>query len=103
MAGLGYRIGFRPHGLDMASSRSKGARQVYQLLKEGVPVWLMNFATAISKTRRLRGAYVNVSATFLRDLSFQSERNKLISHFLKIWHDVEVSLIVSALDLRHEA
>ena len=103
MTELGYKIGFRPHGVDMASSRSKGARQVYQLLKEGVPVWLMNFATAISKTRRLCGAYVEVSATFLRDLSFQPERNKLMSRFLKIWHDVEVSLVALNVDSKNLA
>lgn len=99
----GYKIGFRPHGIDMAASRSKGARQVYQLLKDGVPVWLMNFSTAISKTRRLRGAYVEVSATFLRDLSNQPERNMLLARFLKIWHEVEVSLVALNVDSKNLA
>ena len=103
MAASGYKVGFRPHGVDMSASRSPGARQVYQLLKDGVPVWLMNFSTSISKSRRLKGAYVEVSATFLRDLSNQPDRNKLLARFLKIWNEVEVSLVALNVDSKNLA
>ena len=103
MAAAGYKVGFRPHGVDMSASRSRGARQVYQLLKDDIPVWLMNFSTAISKTRKLHGAYVEVSATFLRDISNQPERNKLLARFLKIWLDVEVRLVALNVDSKNLA
>ncbi len=103
MAAAGYKVGFRPHGVDISASRSKGTRQVYQLLNDGVPVWLMNFSTAISKTRRLRGAYVEVSAILLRDLSNQPDRNKLLARFLKVWQEVEVRLVAVNVDSKNLA
>ncbi len=99
----GRTVGFRPIGLDMSQRRSTGARHVYALLKDGVPVWLANFSTAISKTRRLKGAYVEVSATLLRDISKLPDRNKLLSGLLKVWHEVEVSLVAVNVDSRNLA
>jgi hypothetical protein len=89
----GQAVGFRPQGLDMSARRAPGVRQVYALLKDGVPVWLVNFSTAIEKTRRLKGAYVEISATFLRDISVSPDRDKLLTGLLKVWSDVEVRLV----------
>jgi EAL domain-containing protein (putative c-di-GMP-specific phosphodiesterase class I) len=73
------------------------------LLKEGFPVWLTNFSTAIAKTRQLHGAYVEVSATFLRDVSAKPDRNTLLSKLLKVWNDVEVSLVATNVDSKNLA
>lgn len=103
MAAAGRSIGFRPRGVDMTSSRSHGARQVYQLLKDGVPVWLVNFTTAIARTRRLKGAFVEVSATLLRDISLQKDRNRLLSQLLGVWNDVNVHLVAINVDSKNLA
>jgi EAL domain-containing protein (putative c-di-GMP-specific phosphodiesterase class I) len=103
MASAGHTVGFRPLGLDMTAKRSAAVRQVYELLKNGIPVWLPNFSAAISKSRQLKGAYVEVSATFLRDISAHSDRNKLLSGLLKVWHDVEVRLVAVNVDSKNLA
>ncbi|MDA0663728.1 MAG: hypothetical protein O3B08_12980, partial [Proteobacteria bacterium] len=102
-AGLGRTVGFRPQGIDTGATRSRAMRQIYQLLKDGVPVWLANFSAAIAKTRQLRGAYVEVSATFLRDVSAMPDRNALLSRLLKVWNDVEVSLVAVNVDSKNLA
>jgi EAL domain-containing protein (putative c-di-GMP-specific phosphodiesterase class I) len=89
----GRKIGFRPAGLDISARRSAGARQAYRLLEKDIPIWLMNFSTAVSKTRQLHGAYVEISATFLRDISAGADRNEMLSKLLKVWNDVEVHLV----------
>jgi hypothetical protein len=103
MAAAGRSVGFRPIGLDMSQGRSSGVRQVYGLLKEGIPVWLANFSAAISKSRRLKGAYVEISAPFLRDISAHPDRNKLLSGLLKVWHEVEVRLVATNVDSKNLA
>lgn len=103
MAGLGRIVGFRPHGLDISATRSPAVREVQKLLKDGYPVWLVNFSTAIAKTRQLQGAFVEVSATFLRDVSAMPDRNVLLSRLLKVWNDVEVSLVAVNVDSKNLA
>ncbi|NKB56430.1 MAG: EAL domain-containing protein [Alphaproteobacteria bacterium] len=103
LAAEGHMIGFRPQGFDMASGCTSAVRQVYSLLKEGTPVWLANFSAAIAKTRRLQGAYVEISATFLRDISKQPDRNTLMSRLLKVWNDVEVRLVAVNVDSKNLA
>ncbi|MBT5665729.1 MAG: hypothetical protein HOJ06_10330, partial [Rhodospirillaceae bacterium] len=99
----GQSVGFRPQGLDMSARRSPGVKQVYGLLKDGVPVWLVNFSTAIEKSRHLKGAYVEISATFLRDISASPDRDKLLTGLLKVWSDVEVRLVAVNVDSRNLA
>lgn len=103
LASAGHAIGFRPLGLDMTDKRSAAVNRVYELLKEGIPVWLPNFSAAISKSRQLKGAYVEVSATLLRDISARPDRNKLLSGLLKVWHDVEVRLVAVNVDSKNLA
>lgn len=103
MAEAGWSVGFRPKGIDMTSGRSRGVRQVYDLLKDGVPVWLMNFTTAIKKTRRLKGAFVEVSATLLRDISLQKDRNRMLSQLLGVWNEVNVQLVAVNVDSKNLA
>lgn len=103
MASAGHTVGFRPLGLDMTDKRSSSVNRVYELLKEGIPVWLPNFSAAISKSRQLKGAYVEVSATLLRDLSARPDRNKLLSGLLRVWHDVEVRLVAVNVDSKNLA
>lgn len=103
MASTGHVVGFRPLGLDMTAKRSPAMRQVYGLLKEGIPVWLPNFSAAIAKSHQLKGAYVEVSATLLRDISARPDRNKLLSGLLKVWHDVEVRLVAVNVDSKNLA
>lgn len=99
----GQSVGFRPQGQDMSARRSPGVKQVYELLKDGVPVWLVNFSTAIEKTRHLKGAYVEISATFLRDISASPDRDKLLTGLLKVWSDVEVRLVAVNVDSKNLA
>ena len=89
----GRVVGFRPLGLDISARRSAAARQAHKLLEAEIPVWLVNFSTAVSKTRQLHGAYVEISATFLRDISAGPDRNEMLSRLLKVWNDVEVHLV----------
>jgi EAL domain-containing protein (putative c-di-GMP-specific phosphodiesterase class I) len=89
----GRKVGFRPSGLDISARRSTAARQAYRLLEKYIPIWLMNFSTAVSKTRQLHGAYVEISAPFLRDISAGADRNEMLSKLLKVWNDVEVHLV----------
>lgn len=103
LAQAGQTVGFRPHGLDMNARRSPGVQQVYGLLKDRVPVWLVNFGTAIEKTSRLKGAYVEISATFLRDISTAPDRDKLLTGLLKVWSDVEVRLVAVNVDSKNLA
>ncbi|MEX2616227.1 MAG: hypothetical protein WD767_09035 [Alphaproteobacteria bacterium] len=102
-AGQGRTVGFRPLGIDTGATRSRAMRQLYRLLQDGYPVWLVNFSAAIAKTRQLRGAYVEVSATFLRDVSAMPDRNVLLSRLLKAWNDVEVSLVAVNVDSKNLA
>jgi EAL domain-containing protein (putative c-di-GMP-specific phosphodiesterase class I) len=102
-AKAGRAIGFRPQGIDIAAARSPAVRQVYKLLSDGVPVWLSNFSTAIAKTRQLQGAFVEVSATLLRDISAQPNRDALLSGLLKVWNDVEVNLVATNVDSKNLA
>jgi hypothetical protein len=103
LAASGQSVGFRPHGLDMSARRSKGVQQVHKLLGDGIPVWLVNFSTAIKMTRQLKGAYVEISATFLRDISALPDRNDLLAGLLKVWNDVEVHLVAVNVDSKNLA
>jgi hypothetical protein len=103
LAASGRSVGFRPHGLDMSARRSKGMQQAYRLLKDGFPVWFVNFSTAIQSTRKLKGAYVEISATFLRDISALPNRNAMLAELLKIWNDVEVRLVAVNVDSKNLA
>ncbi|NKB56431.1 MAG: EAL domain-containing protein [Alphaproteobacteria bacterium] len=96
----GRFIGFRPLEMDITNKRSLAVRELDQLLKAGIVVWLADFSTAIPRTRQLRGAYVEVAATFLREISARPDNDTLLSSLLDVWHEVEVSLVAVNLDTK---
>lgn len=94
----GRFLGFRPEGIDINAKRSRSMHEVDQLLKAGFSVWFTNFSAAIAKSRELRGAYVEIAASFLRDIIAAPERNTLMSGLLKVWQEVDVNLVAINLD-----
>lgn len=94
----GRFLGFRPKGIDINAKRSRAMHQADQILKAGSSVWFSNFSTAIAKSRQLRGAYVEIAASFLSDIIAEPERNTLMSGLLKVWQEVDVNLVAVDLD-----
>ena len=90
-------IGFRVVSLDLARQSLPGYRSLVRMLERGHPAWLTRFANAVTDSA-LKGAYIEVTFTYLQRLCDNADGRELVSQLLKIWRNAGVRLV--AIDVQ---
>jgi EAL domain-containing protein (putative c-di-GMP-specific phosphodiesterase class I) len=67
------------------------------MLERGHPAWLTRFANAVTNST-LKGAYIEVTATYLQRLCENADGRDLVSQLLEIWRNAGVRLV--AIDVQ---
>jgi EAL domain-containing protein (putative c-di-GMP-specific phosphodiesterase class I) len=90
-------IGFRVLSLDLARQTQPGYQSLVRMLERGHPAWLTRFANAVTNST-LKGAYIEVTATYLQRLCENADGRDLVSQLLEIWRNAGVRLV--AIDVQ---